>query len=579
MKPFGLPQEDTSSQGGNAWASRLLSRRASEGSGWMALSKGMTWICLFLVLCVLLVLFWLGGRTFWPRAVAFVPMRSGSFCIGEWHGSETMTIGPHQLDLLSPAARQRVERALSEREEYACRRDLFRVGNRERLASSFRYINEAEMLENPRYGLPELWYLQRTRHGPAIGFPCSIERIVDEDAVDSCRMYRRLHAMLKSSTTDPGPAVDSGEDRGAWMERLQELIYRDFKGSLDREMVRRQREGWLFAEPQLVDPSKAPFSSRSFVDQGYSLSMVLTDPIEMERAWPALMREGQAYRQSLQRMLTELGQVDRTIRALRTQIGSNLLSTSDRAIAEEWDHVMETFAKERWEWKSQQEVVRWAKERTELRELRSWLAQRQEALQDRLSNLESKMQFERAQLQKDGAGTQEAGTKDGSLWDRLLSAVERRMELQEALQAMREKGNKTRMALAIGQVNGTNRDQGSESEQLEVFDRNLIAGSNYRLVQQIRADRTHYRWTSSLEGEPESTQWLETMVIPLQEVLSSYRPNQLTLWERCAIYSGGWWEFLTQDPREANTEGGVFPAIWGTIVLTMAMSLLVIPSV
>ncbi len=248
--------------------------------------------------------------------------------------------------------------------------------------------------------------------------------------------------MLKSSTTDPGPAVDSGEDRGAWMERLQELIYRDFKGSLDREMVRRQREGWLFAEPQLVDPSKAPFSSRSFVDQGYSLSMVLTDPIEMERAWPALMREGQAYRQSLQRMLTELGQVDRTIRALRTQIGSNLLSTSDRAIAEEWDHVMETFAKERWEWKSQQEVVRWAKERTELRELRSWLAQRQEALQDRLSNLESKMQFERAQLQKDGAGTQEAGTKDGSLWDRLLSAVERRMELQEALQAMREKGIK-----------------------------------------------------------------------------------------------------------------------------------------
>lgn len=37
------------------------------------------------------------------------------------------------------------------------------------------------------------------------------------------------------------------------------------------------------------------------------------------------------------------------------------------------------------------------------------------------------------------------------------------------------------------------------------------------------------------------------------------------------------WHFLSEDPREANMEGGVFPAIFGTVVMTLAMSLFVTP--
>ena len=35
--------------------------------------------------------------------------------------------------------------------------------------------------------------------------------------------------------------------------------------------------------------------------------------------------------------------------------------------------------------------------------------------------------------------------------------------------------------------------------------------------------------------------------------------------------------FLSEEPREANTEGGVFPAIFGTFVMTLLMSLAVTP--
>jgi phosphate transport system permease protein len=37
------------------------------------------------------------------------------------------------------------------------------------------------------------------------------------------------------------------------------------------------------------------------------------------------------------------------------------------------------------------------------------------------------------------------------------------------------------------------------------------------------------------------------------------------------------WEFLTEAPRNNNTEGGIFPAIYGTVLLVILMTLLVVP--
>lgn len=68
-----------------------------------------------------------------------------------------------------------------------------------------------------------------------------------------------------------------------------------------------------------------------------------------------------------------------------------------------------------------------------------------------------------------------------------------------------------------------------------------------------------------------------TKDIELAEVVRGYLPNQLGLLDKCGIYLSRWREFLLEDPREANMEGGVFPAIFGTIVMTVLMSLAVVP--
>jgi phosphate transport system permease protein len=43
------------------------------------------------------------------------------------------------------------------------------------------------------------------------------------------------------------------------------------------------------------------------------------------------------------------------------------------------------------------------------------------------------------------------------------------------------------------------------------------------------------------------------------------------------VYGSRLWEFLSGDPRESNTEGGILPAIFGTVMMVLLMSVLAVP--
>ncbi|NGO38684.1 phosphate ABC transporter permease PstA [Limisphaera ngatamarikiensis] len=65
--------------------------------------------------------------------------------------------------------------------------------------------------------------------------------------------------------------------------------------------------------------------------------------------------------------------------------------------------------------------------------------------------------------------------------------------------------------------------------------------------------------------------------VPVGRLLAWYAPNELGFRGRLRVFASRVWEFLTEEPREANTEGGIFPAIFGTFVMTVLMSLAVTP--
>ena len=63
----------------------------------------------------------------------------------------------------------------------------------------------------------------------------------------------------------------------------------------------------------------------------------------------------------------------------------------------------------------------------------------------------------------------------------------------------------------------------------------------------------------------------------MAEVTRVLQPNSANVLQKAIFYLGKVREFLLEDPREANTEGGVFPAIFGTVLMVILMSVLVTP--
>lgn len=65
--------------------------------------------------------------------------------------------------------------------------------------------------------------------------------------------------------------------------------------------------------------------------------------------------------------------------------------------------------------------------------------------------------------------------------------------------------------------------------------------------------------------------------VEFADIVRAYKPNQLSLFGKLVTYFSKLGEFLTDEPREANTEGGIFPAIFGTVMMVMLMSVFVTP--
>lgn len=65
--------------------------------------------------------------------------------------------------------------------------------------------------------------------------------------------------------------------------------------------------------------------------------------------------------------------------------------------------------------------------------------------------------------------------------------------------------------------------------------------------------------------------------LKLEDIVRAYRANRLDTLGSLGVYGSRAAEFLTEDPREANSGGGVFPAIFGTVMMTLLMSVLVVP--
>jgi phosphate transport system permease protein len=69
----------------------------------------------------------------------------------------------------------------------------------------------------------------------------------------------------------------------------------------------------------------------------------------------------------------------------------------------------------------------------------------------------------------------------------------------------------------------------------------------------------------------------QELEMSMSSIIDAHRPNQMSLAGKVGYFFHSLWKFVADDPREANTEGGIFPAIFGTVLMVLLMSVFVTP--
>ncbi|EHW0636303.1 phosphate ABC transporter permease PstA [Vibrio vulnificus] len=110
-------------------------------------------------------------------------------------------------------------------------------------------------------------------------------------------------------------------------------------------------------------------------------------------------------------------------------------------------------------------------------------------------------------------------------------------------------------------------------------------------LQQYQAEREHYEqelanYDQQLDGLRLQLTGYTLLVeemsgnvvsIPLSEILDFWQPNKMNVGDKIVHWGKEIWKFLSENPRDSNSAGGVFPAIFGTVFLVLIMSIIVMP--
>lgn len=171
---------------------------------------------------------------------------------------------------------------------------------------------------------------------------------------------------------------------------------------------------------------------------------------------------------------------------------------------------------------------------------------------------------------------------DDQLWSEFQSRVARVLVIYEQIKHI-EKGE-------IGAINhqlerlrlterGLELDDGLSAEYKAQVMADLAAersvfDQDYAVLQKQLGELYTQIGRDSFVAETMSGKQVE---IKMAAVVHAYRPNSMGLLAKARAYMAKFWEFLSDEPREANTEGGIFPAIFGTVMMVLLMAVMVTP--
>lgn len=176
---------------------------------------------------------------------------------------------------------------------------------------------------------------------------------------------------------------------------------------------------------------------------------------------------------------------------------------------------------------------------------------------------------------KEGGNVVASGDKLG---EEIAQRLKRRAELKEAIEEIEKK--------EIGAVNYQieqirRRERKAEvSGALDDQTRNALTAERATLEAQYSTlSEKLGKLNSDIQRDSLVVKTVEGQEVEVQmaKIVRAYKPNAMGFFDKLGHYFGKIGEFVSDDPREANTEGGIFPAIFGTVLMVIIMAVLVTP--
>lgn len=174
-----------------------------------------------------------------------------------------------------------------------------------------------------------------------------------------------------------------------------------------------------------------------------------------------------------------------------------------------------------------------------------------------------------------------ASVDDAHFWENVDARLERAIDLHHRVRHM-EKVDIGKINNALDKLRLERRSlelEGASAAELAQADalfaeRKAELEASYAIVKaerdQVLAEATRDQLkVRSADGKE--------LVLGFNHLVRIARPNDMSFGQKLMHYADRFWEFMSDEPREANTEGGIFPAIFGTLTMVMVMSIIVTP--
>lgn len=173
----------------------------------------------------------------------------------------------------------------------------------------------------------------------------------------------------------------------------------------------------------------------------------------------------------------------------------------------------------------------------------------------------------------------ETQQSDESGWQSFLVAQETAQELAEELYDIRKydvgsingKLEKLRLQQRRYEIDGE--DTAENLKEIE-SQRAILNGKYQELVDSMNTLSVELRDLGKARFLAANGEQVD---MAIRDIISIHLPNQLNLLQQMGFYCKRFWQFLSGDPREANTEGGIFPAIFGTVMMVFLMTIITTP--